>query len=66
MLLGTITLRIQSKPAAGEMAKQTQIIAYPDLLSNQNRATNPKRVEFCQAEVAQPLLLPVPGTAWDQ
>ena len=36
MLLGTITLRTQSKPAVGEMVKQTRIIPHPALFSNQN------------------------------
>ena len=36
MLLGTITLRSQSKPAAGETEKQTRIIPHPALLSSQN------------------------------
>ena len=34
MLLGTITPRIQSRPAAGEMVKQTPVVPYPALLSS--------------------------------
>lgn len=43
MLLDTITLRIQSKSAVGEMVKQTQTIPYPALLSDQNTTTHIKK-----------------------
>lgn len=64
MLLGTITLRMQSKPAAGETAKTPQIIAYPALLSNQSRNTKACWVLPSRGGTAPSL--PVPGTAGDQ
>lgn len=60
MLLGTITPRIQSRAAAGEMAEQAQLVACPALLSRRGRATKPKRVGLCPAEVA----LPSSARAW--
>lgn len=44
MLLGTITARIQSKPAVREMVKQTLIIPFPALLRDHNRQRGNGRV----------------------
>lgn len=45
MLLGTIRLRIQSKPTAGDMVKQTPTIPYPALLSDHNTTGQIRKTE---------------------